>query len=161
VYSNHAFLDMANLQWSVMARRKEPVSILVIDIDYFHLYKERYGKELADQCLVHVAKAIQGAVNRPNDFIGRFSKAGFLLMLPNTRHDGASMVAGRVSTAIEELTLENKTSPISGIVTSSIAGVCISSVASYTLQDCIGVLVEVLHELKEDCSVDVRLVQLD
>ena len=148
-YTNHAFLDMATLQWSVLARREEPVSLVAVDIDYFIEYREHYGKELADKCLVAVAKAIKSALKRPNDFIGRFSKGGYLLMLPSTNLVGTELVVGQIEQAVELLSIEHKKSPKSGEVSVSIAGMCSTSPAEHGLEDNIEALVKLLYEIKQ------------
>jgi len=110
VYSSDHFLDLALLHWSILSRQSLPVSLLMIDIDYFKTYQEFYGEQASSDCLKKVAKAITASVHRPGDFVGRITEEDFILMLPDTSESGAAKVAGRICSAVEALYIEHKRS---------------------------------------------------
>ena len=147
-YNSASFLHLADIQWSVLVRRNEPVSIVIVDIDYFSEYRNVYGKEKRDECLQKVARAIQDAAQRPNDFIGRLNKHDFVLMLPGTEESGVFQVATRIVELVEGLSIEHRKSPLSSILSVSIAGICCSDLESYTVQAVLNKATSLLHKVK-------------
>ena len=160
-YTGHSFMHMATIQWSVLLRRKEPVSLIIVDIDYFNEYKEAYGAARRDECLVQVSKAIKNSAHRPNDFVGRLNKHDFVMMLPDTEQKGAMLMASRVAQAVESLNLEHRSSPVSGIVSVSVAGVSVNSVENLELQELFSRAASLLHKVKYGDGDSVCVLELD
>jgi diguanylate cyclase (GGDEF)-like protein len=80
-------------EWKRAARMKTPLSLLVIDIDYFKEYNDHYGHVEGDNCLCTIANEIAAAANRPADLAARFGGEEFILLLPETALDKATSVA--------------------------------------------------------------------
>ena len=135
VYSSDHFLDLALLQWSILSRQSLPVSLLMIDLDYFKLYQEFYGEQVSSDCLKKVAKAITASVHRPGDFVGRITEDNFMLMLPDTRESGAAKVAERICLAVEALNIEHKRSRVLGVVSVSIGVSSSANLKKFNLDD--------------------------
>ena len=124
VYNSHSFLHLAEIQWAVLERRNEQISLLMIGVDFIEEYAQYHGKDARDNVLRCVAKSIRQSVQRPNDFIGRVSKNDFLLMLPSTKIKGARQLAERIAKNVSELNIKHNASMVSGIVTVSVSGIC-------------------------------------
>jgi diguanylate cyclase (GGDEF)-like protein len=102
------------------SRRQESTGLLLIDIDHFKLFNDRYGHLAGDDCLHQVAQAIAGAIRRPTDVAARYGGEEFAVILPGTGATGANHMAQRVLCAIQSLALDHAASPTAAIVTASI-----------------------------------------
>jgi diguanylate cyclase (GGDEF)-like protein len=76
-------------------RTGSPLSVVMLDIDHFKGFNDRYGHKGGDLALQEVARRIAGAV-RETDTVGRFGGEEFLLILPDTDKEGAIAVAEKV-----------------------------------------------------------------
>ncbi len=109
-------------------REKQPLSFLMIDIDYFKGYNDLYGHVAGDTVLIEVAKTMQESLTRPQDQVMRYGGEEFFIVLPNTDQVGAVFVAERLNRNIENKKLGFADSPF-GCVTVSI-GVATATVES-------------------------------
>jgi len=82
-------------EWESARRTSRPLSLLVLDIDYFKQYNDHYGHVQGDYCLKVVAKTLEKVVRGPRDFLARFGGEEFVLVLPDTDAATAAQVAER------------------------------------------------------------------
>jgi diguanylate cyclase (GGDEF)-like protein len=101
-------------------RRRKPVSLLVIDVDFFKGINDIYGHAYGDECLITVARVLARQAGRPDDLLARYGGDEFVLLLPETDLNGASAVAKRIHLAIKALAVVNEASPFDGHVTLSV-----------------------------------------
>jgi diguanylate cyclase (GGDEF)-like protein len=90
-----------------------PLSLIMLDIDYFKLYNDTYGHVVGDQVLVLTVQAIQSHIKK-TDTVGRWGGEEFGVILPNTTISQANIVADRIRHTLSELPLfnvEGKTIP--------------------------------------------------
>jgi len=102
------------------SRLGEPLAALMIDIDFFKPYNDRYGHQAGDECLVAVAAAIKGALERPQDSAARYGGEEFVALLPGTDAEGARLVAERVRAAVEALSIPHEASLAASAVSVSV-----------------------------------------
>ena len=103
------------------ARRSgDSLTLLMIDIDHFKRFNDRYGHPAGDVCLKLVAGAIRGALHRPVDLAARWGGEEFAVLLPNTDLPGAVQVANTILRAVGGLRLAHAGSPLGGTVSLSI-----------------------------------------
>ena len=100
-----------------------PLSLLMIDVDYFKLYNDSQGHQKGDECLRSIAHRIADTLWRETDFAARYGGEEFTVVMPNTPLSGAMLIAERLRNAVEELHLEHGASLAAGVVTLSIGGV--------------------------------------
>ena len=100
------------------------MALLLIDIDHFNLYSERYGYAKGEDCLRCVAAAIKGIVRRPADLVARCGGEQFGVLLPETPRRGAEYIAQRILDAIDALRIGHEDSPTAHHVTASIGISC-------------------------------------
>jgi diguanylate cyclase (GGDEF)-like protein len=100
-----------------------PLSLLMIDVDYFKLYNDSQGHQRGDECLRAIAHRIAETLWRETDFAARYGGEEFTVVMPNTPLSGAMLIAERLRNAIEELNIEHAASLAAGVVTLSIGGV--------------------------------------
>lgn len=103
-------------------REQHPLSLLMIDVDYFKKYNDLYGHLRGDQCLRAVAQALSATVRRPHDLTGRFGGEEFAIVLPDTDAAGALNVAQQLHAAVEQLGIEHRASEVADRLTLSIGG---------------------------------------
>ncbi len=111
--------DMAR-EWRRMVRQNAPMSLILADIDFFKCYNDRYGHLKGDQCLVKVAKTINGAAKRPADLVARYGGEEFAVILPDTDSDGAFNVAERIRKTIQNTAIQHEGSEVADCVTLSL-----------------------------------------
>ena len=76
-------------------RQKEPLTLIICDIDFFKLYNDKYGHIVGDQCIQKVSNCMANIVNRSTDSICRYGGEEFALILPNTDVTKAMQVSGQ------------------------------------------------------------------
>lgn len=127
-------------------RRREELSLLMIDIDHFKLYNDRYGHQAGDEALYKVAMAIQDALRRPVDIAARYGGEEFAVILPATGTVGAAHVAGNVLASVQQRAIPHAASPTASVVTVSVGAATISGAS--TAETLIGLADEALYAAK-------------
>jgi len=105
-------------EWKRAVRNKQPLSILMIDIDFFKQYNDCYGHLKGDECLKEIASALQKSMHRPGDLVARYGGEEFMVVLPET--DDALAVAQHCKLSIEALNIPHQASAASNVITVSI-----------------------------------------
>ena len=106
--------------WRTCQRNQTPLSLLMLDVDYFKRFNDLYGHQLGDSCLQWVARAIRRPLQRPKDLVARYGGEEFTCILPDTDADGARFIAQQLLDAVAALKLEHADSEVSHLVTISI-----------------------------------------
>ncbi len=107
-------------EWLRARRSGDPLALLLIDVDHFKRYNDRYGHQMGDDCLVRVAQALRTACRRPADLVARYGGEEFMLLLPQTPRFGAECVAATALEAVKSLDIPHEDSPTSRRVSVSI-----------------------------------------
>jgi diguanylate cyclase (GGDEF)-like protein/PAS domain S-box-containing protein len=122
--ANRRFFDFTlNKEWKRLRRERQPLSLIMCDVDFFKLYNDEYGHQAGDRCLSAVARVIQANIRRPGDLAARYGGEEFAAVLPNTHARGAEYVAQCIRRGVEALEIFHAKSHISSFVTLSL-GVC-------------------------------------
>lgn len=101
---NRRYLNWAlEKEFNRAKREKLPLSVLMIDIDHFKQFNDKYGHLVGDDCLRMVAATIKAATLRENDVAGRYGGEEFCVLLPNTDEPGALQVAETIRSRVLEL----------------------------------------------------------
>lgn len=111
-------LTLLDGEWKRGLRDESQLSVILLDLDYFHAYNETYGHPGGDTCLRRISETIAGCLRRPSDFLGRYGGEELLVVLANTDAVGAAIVAERLRKAVETLGIAHAGAP-AGIVTIS------------------------------------------
>ncbi|MCD2517530.1 diguanylate cyclase [Massilia sp. G4R7] len=115
------FDDTLARELSRATRTAAPLSLVLLDVDFFKKYNDRYGHVAGDDCLRQVAGCLRKSLGRPADLAARYGGEEFAVLLPATGQVGARYVAERLRQAILELAIPHADNP-GGVVTIS-AGV--------------------------------------
>jgi diguanylate cyclase (GGDEF)-like protein len=113
------FNDRLDAEWRRCARAGVPLSLIMIDIDHFKLYNDRYGHQAGDVCLQQVSAAMKRCASRPQDLLARYGGEEFILLLPQEGPEGVAAVAQRIQDEVRKLALPHEASPTAATVTIS------------------------------------------
>lgn len=119
VANRRHFNDRLESEWRRCARANLPLSLIMIDIDHFKLYNDRYGHQAGDLCLQEVSAAMKRCAARPQDLLARYGGEEFILLLPQEGPEGAEAVAQRIQDEVRKLAVPHEASPTAAIVTVS------------------------------------------
>ena len=131
------------------ARTGEPLSLILIDIDYFKLYNDTYGHQGGDDCLRQVAQALNHISQRPGDMAARYGGEEFAIVLPETSLEGTTAVAESAIRKIQALAIAHARSPIAPVITISMGLVTLIVDQATTAEHIIGRADHALYEAKE------------
>jgi len=107
-------------EWQRAMRETEPISLIMVDVDYFKLFNDHYGHQAGDDCLKRVAHALESALQRPTDMVARYGGEEFVALLPGTHSRGGLQVAEGMRKAVEALQVAHAGSPAYARVTVSL-----------------------------------------
>ena len=119
VANRRHFDETLAVEWRRGARTHSPLSLLMIDIDYFKRFNDASGHQAGDDCLRQVAQCVRDAVHRAADLVARYGGEEFAVLLPDTEADRAVHVAETIRTRVDALNLGHPDAPC-GHVTISI-----------------------------------------
>lgn len=101
LYNRRGFLGATHSLWARCRRRERPLTLLLVDIDYFKRVNDRYGHSFGDRALQHFAQVLQDGV-RTEDVLGRIGGEEFAITLGEMGSGEAEQVAGRIREALRE-----------------------------------------------------------
>ena len=108
------------LEWDSAIRLRQPLSILLFDIDFFKQYNDLYGHVQGDRCLVDLAQTLSLALDGPRDLVARFGGEEFIVLLPGADASVALKVAERCQRLIQKQAIVHAHSPHDQRVTVSV-----------------------------------------
>ncbi|WP_421760337.1 diguanylate cyclase [Devosia sp.] len=100
-------------------RNGMPIGLIMVDIDRFKLFNDRYGHPAGDECIKKVATTLRTAARRPADLAARYGGEEMCLILPDTDDAGAFALAEQLRLAVRGLAIEHADSE-KGLVTISL-----------------------------------------
>jgi diguanylate cyclase (GGDEF)-like protein len=109
VANRRCFDQVLETEWRRAMRTKYPLSLLLIDLDFFKNINDRFGHPQGDRALVAVAKALRSVVTRSGDLVARYGGEEFAVILPETTQESAQELALKMQLAVSKLMIENPT----------------------------------------------------
>ena len=125
ISNRRRFDEVFQKEWARSARTRTPLSLAMIDVDYFKQYNDHYGHAMGDLTLRKIAKALDNVLSRPADLIARYGGEEFVMLLPDTDVAGAKHIADSALLNIVELNIPHHFSQAADMVTVSIGMVSI------------------------------------
>lgn len=98
-------------EWRRAIREAQPLSLVILDVDFFKQYNDLYGHLAGDECLKSVAGALRRCLRRGGDVVCRFGGEEFGLLLPGVDPEGALTVGEKARAAVLGLDEEHAKSP--------------------------------------------------
>jgi len=114
------FDSIMEAEWANALRNHQPLSVIMIDIDYFKQYNDHYGHIQGDDCLKRVGQVLSSAATRARDFLARFGGEEFVLVLPETDAEAAKNIAERCRSLIFKEQIFHERSQVSQLLTVSL-----------------------------------------
>jgi diguanylate cyclase (GGDEF)-like protein len=118
VPNRRCFDERLRTEWAASALNNRPLSLLMIDVDHFKRFNDRYGHARGDSCLKAIAACITRGGLRANDFVARYGGEEFAVVLPSLAPEAALEIAERLRQAVFDLAVENTQSPIARVTIS-------------------------------------------
>ncbi|MBC7953678.1 MAG: diguanylate cyclase [Rhodospirillaceae bacterium] len=107
-------------EWRRACRSKSPVSLLMIDVDYFKRFNDHYGHQAGDECLRAIASTLADISQRPGEVVARYGGEEFAVILPACDRATAMKFAEKLRAGVADLHIPHVASDVSTEVTISI-----------------------------------------
>ncbi len=106
--------------WEQATRESRPMALMMVDVDHFKNYNDRYGHQAGDEALKQVAQVLSGVARRPLDMAARYGGEEFVIMLFDTTVEHAVASADQVLQEVRMLGIPHSASDASDVITVSI-----------------------------------------
>jgi diguanylate cyclase (GGDEF)-like protein len=136
--------------WHLLIRTSDPLTVMLVDIDYFKAYNDHYGHQAGDDCLKKVAQILQNAAKRDSDMVARYGGEEFLIVLPGTSRASAQNIAAVLQQHIAEENIEHSASSVDSRVTVSIGIAAQAPSPAESVSELIGAADRALYQAKEN-----------
>jgi diguanylate cyclase (GGDEF)-like protein len=117
-------------EWNRWVRTKRPLSLLIIDIDYFKNFNDVYGHLAGDDCLRTIGLILKNIASRSTDLAARYGGEEFAMILPETDKQGAQAIADLIHDQVAQREIAHESSDISQYLTVSIGLAVITETAA-------------------------------
>jgi diguanylate cyclase (GGDEF)-like protein len=97
----------------------KPLSLIMLDVDFFKAYNDTYGHQQGDKCLSLIAATLSNTIRRSGDIVARYGGEEFAVILPGTNAEGAKTVAENLRREVENLRISHINSKVSDFITIS------------------------------------------
>lgn len=124
IYNRRFFDEHCKMALGQAKRHKLPLSVFMVDIDFFKQYNDHYGHIEGDRTLTSVARTLKSQVSRATDIVARYGGEEFVLMLPNLTQEYAKQFAEKLRSAVWNLAIPHDKSEAYGQLTISIGFCC-------------------------------------
>ena len=114
------FNEVLEAEWHRSHRSGLPLSLLLLDIDFFKNFNDTYGHLEGDECLKKVAQNLRREIKRSTDMVARWGGEEFACILPETSQSGAKLIAEGLRRSVENLAIPHETSGVAQVVTISV-----------------------------------------
>ena len=159
-----AFDSQVSRIWDQAARDQQSVAVLMLDIDHFKSFNDRYGHQAGDQALRDVAGAVARTARRPLDIVARFGGEELIAILPGADRRHAEAVALALVEAVSALDIPHAGSPAAGRVTISVGVAAVDATRESSYESAIRLADRALYLAKDQgrnrCVVLDRSLQV-
>ncbi len=157
IANRRRFDEFLEMEWRRGLRESAPLSLIMLDIDFFKAYNDAYGHQAGDDCLKAVANTLSNTVNRPGDLVARYGGEEFAVILPRTHPEGAVTVAELLRAKVEALKIPHSRSRVSDVVTISLGVSTVVPRSGYSTAALIAAADQALYQAKQEGRNRVRV----
>ena len=143
------FDDFLEIELKRAGRNRAPLSLILMDIDFFKPFNDNYGHAAGDECLKKVALALSGSIERPADLVARYGGEEFVCVLPETGESGARTVAEQLCGAVQAAAVPHEFSKAAKVVTMSLGCLTVAGARDITPDQIIQEADKLLYNSKE------------
>ena len=120
IANRRRFDEVLEIEWRRAMRYELPLSLFLIDVDYFKAYNDYFGHQAGDECLRGVARTLNAVINRAGDLTARYGGEEFAVILQGNTEQGAIKVAEILRERVEALGIPHPRSSSQNVVTISL-----------------------------------------
>lgn len=120
VHNRRYFDEHLTTEIGRAVRNNSAMSLVMLDVDFFKRYNDKYGHQAGDDCLRKVAHSLRTSLMRPGDHIARYGGEEFVCLLPETGFSGAMLLAEQIRKEIIQQQIEHADSSVAPYVTVSL-----------------------------------------
>jgi diguanylate cyclase (GGDEF)-like protein len=152
-----AFDDDYSRLWQQAMRERRSLALLLIDVDHFKAYNDRYGHQAGDAALRRVAQVVQRFARRPLDIAARYGGEEFVVALYDLGAEHVREIAEQLREAVQAVGIQHEDTP-AGVVTASIGVSIVSPRAGRSAEGALQLADEALYAAKRGGRNGIRLV---
>ncbi len=131
IYNRRYFDDKFIDECKRAFRNKQPLAVIIADIDHFKPINDNFGHVVGDECIRQTASALKTVARRPSDLLARYGGEEFVLVLPGGNLEEAAQIAENCRIAVEAIDFEHDGQKIYLTVSAGVASWVPSSENSY------------------------------
>ena len=120
VFNRRYFDQQLNIEMARAVRAQSPLSLIMLDVDFFKRFNDHYGHQAGDDCLRQVAQTLKESLRRPADLVARYGGEEFACILPETGFEDAMNMAHELETNIRKKGIAHANSDAASVVTISL-----------------------------------------
>jgi diguanylate cyclase (GGDEF)-like protein len=120
VFNRRHFDQQIAIEWSRAARNDQPLSLILLDVDFFKLFNDRYGHQAGDDALRLIGVTLKSCLRRPADLVARYGGEEFACVLPETSYEDALALAQELERKVRERCIPHENSSAATVVTISV-----------------------------------------
>lgn len=120
VYNRRYFDQQLAREWARSSRSGLPLSLVILDVDFFKRFNDRYGHQAGDDCLRQIADVLKNGLRRLTDMVARYGGEEFVCLLPDTPLDQAMEIARHLQTLVRTRAIVHEDSEVDKVVTISL-----------------------------------------
>jgi diguanylate cyclase (GGDEF)-like protein len=148
--ANRRFFDeRLKLEWNRCQREKQPLSVILLDIDYFKQYNDLYGHQAGDHCLTLIARALKKEASRPAELVGRYGGEEFIILYPNIDATQIKNNLVRIQQRIMAQAIPHEGSQIAKVITASLGAATVLPVKTLNPEKLVSAADQMLYKSKE------------
>jgi diguanylate cyclase (GGDEF)-like protein len=111
IFNRRHFFDLAAREFSQAQRHRQPLAVMIMDVDFFKKYNDQYGHQVGDEVLRGVAQRLQASL-RESDILGRYGGEEFSVLLPQTDIESAMEAAERLHASVADEPIQTQAGPL-------------------------------------------------
>jgi diguanylate cyclase (GGDEF)-like protein len=119
VFNRRYFDQQISNEWARSVRSNSPLSLILVDVDYFKFYNDRYGHQAGDDALRKIAVTLKSCLRRPGDLVARYGGEEFACVLPDTSFEDAMTLARDMENKVREAAIPHEASSVGKYITIS------------------------------------------
>ncbi len=149
IANRRRFTEFLEQEWHRAGRSQSPISLLLMDVDFFKLYNDTYGHQGGDDCLKQVATVLRDTIKRATDLAARYGGEEFAVILSETEAEGALAVGETIRAQIEALQIPHRSSKVNSVVTISLGVATVIPTPGAAADELVACADQALYRAKE------------
>lgn len=118
MYNRRYFDAVLIEEWKKNEKANNSLAILMIDIDKFKEYNDKYGHVEGDKCIQAISSVIKNVVNQPNSIVSRYGGEEFIVLISDSDLENAKYIAEKIRKSIEKLNILHEGSKYGSVTVS-------------------------------------------